>query len=278
MYGHEFKELRKVYGISQKKVCQGICSESKLSRWENDQVEVEFSTAIKLLNRIHLDSDEFLGLSEFAPKPNISPELRDALNSDSIPIIKRVTKKQIAQYHKSHDPFDLFVSATLCNQLLILDHKNYLPQQDLQTLTKKLSNVNFWSRYYISLFGSCAFLLSPKQLYGISMQIIRNFDQIEDVEVALGSLEDATMKLICQKDLDHAQKLIVALSKIDLPQYMMFFSLTLSFLTKLINYVKTGDEQPILSLINTLLNLNCSVQAATYLDMFKYLQAFENRK
>ena len=43
MYGHEFKELRLEQGITQKEVCRGICSESKLSRWENDQVEVEFS-------------------------------------------------------------------------------------------------------------------------------------------------------------------------------------------------------------------------------------------
>ena len=49
MYGHEFKELRLEQGITQKEVCRGICSESKLSRWENDQVEVEFSTAMKLL-------------------------------------------------------------------------------------------------------------------------------------------------------------------------------------------------------------------------------------
>ena len=56
MYGHEFKELRLEQGITQKEVCRGICSESKLSRWENDQVEVEFSTAMKLLNRIHITS------------------------------------------------------------------------------------------------------------------------------------------------------------------------------------------------------------------------------
>ena len=47
MYGHEFKELRLEQGITQKEACKGICSESKLSRWENDQIEVEFSTAMK---------------------------------------------------------------------------------------------------------------------------------------------------------------------------------------------------------------------------------------
>ena len=67
MYGHEFKELRLEQGITQKEACRGICSESKLSRWENDQVEVEFSTAMKLLNRIHITSHEFMGWSKFSP-------------------------------------------------------------------------------------------------------------------------------------------------------------------------------------------------------------------
>ena len=34
MYGHEFKKLRLEQGITQKEACSGICSESKLSRWE----------------------------------------------------------------------------------------------------------------------------------------------------------------------------------------------------------------------------------------------------
>lgn len=62
MYGHEFKKLRKMQNITQKDACQGICSESKLSRWENDQVEVEFSTAMKLLAQIHINSYEIYGL------------------------------------------------------------------------------------------------------------------------------------------------------------------------------------------------------------------------
>ena len=77
MYGHEFKELRLEQGITQKEVCRGICSESKLSRWENDQVEVEFSTAMKLLNRIHITSHEFMGWSKFSPRPEIGQTYYD---------------------------------------------------------------------------------------------------------------------------------------------------------------------------------------------------------
>lgn len=45
-YGSIYKQLRKDQEITQTEACKGICSISKLSRWENNQVEVEFSTAI----------------------------------------------------------------------------------------------------------------------------------------------------------------------------------------------------------------------------------------
>ena len=58
-YGSVYKQLRKDQEITQAEACKGICSISKLSRWENNQVEVEFSTAIALLRRINITLDEF---------------------------------------------------------------------------------------------------------------------------------------------------------------------------------------------------------------------------
>ena len=40
-YGSIYKQLRKDQEITQTEACKGICSISKLSRWENNQVEVE---------------------------------------------------------------------------------------------------------------------------------------------------------------------------------------------------------------------------------------------
>ncbi|MDN6040276.1 MAG: helix-turn-helix transcriptional regulator, partial [Lactobacillus sp.] len=56
-YGSVYKELRKEQEVTQTQACQGICSISKLSRWENNQVEEEFSTAIALLRRINITLD-----------------------------------------------------------------------------------------------------------------------------------------------------------------------------------------------------------------------------
>ena len=238
MYGHEFKELRLEQGITQKEACSGICSESKLSRWENDQVEVEFSTAMKLLNRIHITSHEFMGWSKFSPRPEIDPELSEATEKENIPFLKRVTQKQLTKYHKNHNKFDLFMAANLCNQLFIIEHKNYLPPIDQKKLFAIFSKVNLWSQYYISAFGASIFLFNPKQIYGSSMQIIRNIDRLKEaetsfnLEIIMGSLSDGILRLISLNELSYAQKLVKELKKIELPQYLMFFTLTLTYLQK----------------------------------------------
>lgn len=279
MYGHEFKELRLEQGITQKEACRGICSESKLSRWENDQVEVEFSTAMKLLNRIHITSHEFMGWSKFSLRPEIDPELSEAIEKENIPFLKRVTQKQLTKYHKNHNKFDLFMAANLCNQLFIIEHKNYLPPIDQKKLFAIFSKVNLWSQYYISAFGASIFLFNPKQIYGSSMQIIRNIDRLKEaetsfnLEIIMGSLSDGILRLISLNELSYAQKLVKELKKIELPQYLMFFTLTLTYLQKAIDYMKNSDDKPILTLISEVLDLGCSVQATTYLDMFKYLKA-----
>lgn len=53
---------------------------------------------------------------------------------------------------------------------------------------------------------------------------------------------------------------------------MMFFTLTFNYLEKVINYVEDNNEQPILKLIATLVQIGCPVQAEIYLDVFKQVK------
>lgn len=279
MYGHEFKKLRKTQGITLEQATKGICSIATLSRWENELHNIDFSTAMKLMNRIHITSHEFMGWSDFAPEPYVDKEVWQALDSDDIPFIKRVTKKQLEQYHQSKDKFDLYIAASLCNVLYAIERKNYLPEADQKRLANNFSKVKIWSEYYLSLFGSCVFLLQPKMVYGLSMNVIHDINHIKkanttyDLQVAMGSLGDATIKLILSHDLPHAEKLLQALQQIDLPQYMTFFSLTFTFLQKTIDYLQTDNDAVILQFINNLKFMNCQKAVATFSDILKEVQA-----
>lgn len=80
---------------------------------------------------------------------------------------------------------------------------------------------------------------------------------------------DTIIAFIFKKKLQYAQKILDELRKIELPFYFMFFDLTLKFLQEVITYCHTLDEQPVLTMINTLVQLNCSDQAQIWLEVFK---------
>lgn len=279
MYGQEFKKLRKTQGITLEQATKGICSIATLSRWENELHNIDFPTVMKLMDRIHITSHEFMGWSDFAPKPYVDEEVWQALDSDNVPFIKRVTKKQLEQYHQSKDKFDLYIAASLCNVLYALENKNYLPEADQKRLASNFSKVKVWSEYYLSLFGSCVFLLQPKMVYGLSMNIIHDIEHIRqanttyDLQVAMGSLGDAVIKLILSHDLPYAKKLLAATQQIDLPQYMMFFPLTFTFLQKVTDYLETDDDSIISEFINDLKFMNCQKAVATFTNILKEVQA-----
>lgn len=89
---------------------------------------------------------------------------------------------------------------------------------------------------------------------------------------------DATIKLILSNDIKHATSLIKEIKKIELPHYMMFFTLTFNYLDKIANYVTTKNEQPILNFINTMVQISCPIQAEIYLDVFKQVKNNLDRK
>lgn len=278
MYGQEFKKLRETQGITQSQATKGICSTATLSRWENELTGIDFSTAMKLMEQIHITSHEFMGWSDFAPEPHVNDEVWQALNSNNVPFIKRVTKNQLEQYHRSKDRFDLYIAASLCNVLYAIEEKNYLPYIDQKRLVNNFSKVKIWSEYYLSLFGSCVFLLEPRMVYGLSMNVIHGINHIKeanttyDLQVAMGSLGDAVIKLILSHDLLHAHNLLKALQKIDLPQYMMFFPLTFDFLNKIINYLENDKEEPVIEIINNLKMMNCQKAVVTFNDIFRKIK------
>ena len=275
MYGQEFKKLRKTQGITQIQATKGICSSATLSRWEHEVTGIDFSTAVKLMERIHITSHEFMGWSDYAPEPDVNDEVWQALDSDDVPFIKRVTKEQLEKYHKTKDKFDLYSAASLCNVLYAIEKKNYLPEFDQKRLADNFSKVKIWSEYYLSLFGSCVFLLEPRMVYGLSMNIIHDIDHIKkantsyDLQVAMGSLGDAVIKLILGHDLNRAKSLLKALQEIDLPQYMMFFPLTFTFLGKIINDLENDKEEPVLEIINNLKMMNCKKAVSTFTEIWK---------
>lgn len=274
-YGSVYKRLRKEQGITQTQAAKGICSISKLSRWENNQVEVEFSTALALLKKINLTLGEFCHWAHLETEYHLPSKIERAIVNEDILTMQSFALKQINNYQKSKNIFTLTNAIIIFNQLLLLTGKDYLSAPDKHRIVFYLSHNVVWSQYNIILFINSAFLLDAKTTYHIALKLIHNYSQIQqaqsedNLETFFGGLSDTIIAMICKKQLAYAENLLKELRKIELPFYHLFFQLTLTFLQKIIVYCKNQDEAPVLAIINNLMAMNCQQQAEKYLDVFK---------
>ncbi|WP_243419824.1 helix-turn-helix domain-containing protein [Lactobacillus helveticus] len=232
-YGSFYKDLRKEQEITQTEACQGICSISKLSRWENNQVEVEFSTAIALLKRINITLDEFTERANIEAEFELPDEIVTAIKDEDVPVLRKYAQDHLAKYHASKNILELKNIMLVCNKLLLIEGKNYLTTADIQRIGSYLLHNTVWSKYNITLFANSPFLLNSEIGFKIAMRIVHNFDQVSDLTdnltIFMGGLSDTVIAFIFKKKLDYAQQLLDELRKIELPPHFMFFDLTLTF-------------------------------------------------
>ena len=118
-------------------------------------------------------------------------------------------------------------------------------------------------------------MIKTDKVYAIAMNVLNNQDLIQKNSSSIGLismmgvLSDATISLIFRKDIIHAHKLINAFKSIELPQYLEFFKVTLTFLEKTLQYLKTKDEDSILSFINNAQAMGMNESADTFKDIFE---------
>lgn len=278
--GQTYRHLRKEQGITLAIASKGICSSSNLSRWENGQIELDFNIVIQLLNRIHIDTNEFLTYNDFSfDDQNFIPEeVMAIINNKKTALIPDLLNKYLDKYHQDKNIFYLYIAIIIANQYQIIKGKNILPLADQVHLFNYLSKINLWSQFNITFFTNSVFLIDSAKIYALAMQIIHNFDFNENQKViltliaVLGGLGDAIIALILKDDLSHAKKLLHNIEEIAIPTYLSFYTLTWKNLHYIIHYVETGDEQPILQFIDTVIKLGMRENAELYLDVFKQVK------
>lgn len=273
-YGSTYKQLRQKQGFTQRQAANGICSISKLSRWENNQVEVQFSTALALLKRIKITPTEFINRANLDAVYHLPSQVDQAIANNHSALMHAFALKQLKRYHKSKNIFDLTDAIIVYNQLLLLTGQDYLSANEKHRIIFYLTHITVWSNYNITLFVNSAFLLNSETIYHLALKLIHNYFQVEQAnteinfETFFGGLSDTIIAMILKKKLTYAQNLLTELQKIELPFYHLFFQLTLTFLQRIITYCQSKDETPILAIITNLVKLNCPKQAQKYLAIF----------
>lgn len=273
--GEKYKELRKEQSITLAQAAKGICATSNLSRWENGKITLEFNKVLALLSRIHISPTEFIGYADIVQENDLPTEILKAIEEEDASAIKKLIHVQLDKYHAKRNAHDLYLTVILCNQYLLIKGENLLPFSDQMHLYTYLSKITLWSTYNLGFFGNCVFMIKTDKVYAIAMNVLNNQDLIQKNTSSIGLismmgvLSDATISLIFRKDIIHAHKLLDALQGVELPQFLEFFKVTLTFLEKTLQYLKTKDEDPILSFINNAQNMGMTESADTFRDVFE---------
>lgn len=273
--GEKYKELRKEQSITLAQAAKGICATSNLSRWENGKITLEFNKVLALLSRIHISPTEFIGYADIVQENDLPTEILKTIEEEDASAIKKLIHVQLDKYHAKRNAHDLYLAVILCNQYLLIKGENLLPFSDQMHLYTYLSKITLWSTYNLGFFGNCVFMIKTDKVYAIAMNVLNNQDLIQKNTSSIGLismmgvLSDATISLIFRKDIIHAHKLLDALQGVELPQFLEFFKVTLTFLEKTLQYLKTKDEDPILSFINNAQNMGMTESADTFRDVFE---------
>ena len=273
--GEKYKELRKEQSITLAQAAKGICATSNLSRWENGKITLEFNKVLALLSRIHISPTEFIGYADIVQENDLPTEILKAIEEEDASAIKKLIHVQLDKYHAKRNAHDLYLAVILCNQYLLIKGEKLLPFSDQMHLYTYLSKITLWTTYNLGFFGNCVFMIKTDKVYAIAMNVLNNQDLIQKNTSSIGLismmgvLSDATISLIFRKDIIHAHKLLDALQGVELPQFLEFFKVTLTFLEKTLQYLKTKDEDPILSFINNAQNMGMTESADTFRDVFE---------
>lgn len=281
--GEKYKELRKEQSITLAQAAKGICATSNLSRWENGKITLEFNKVLALLSRIHISPTEFIGYADIVQENDLPTEILKAIEEEDASAIKKLIHVQLDKYHAKRNAHDLYLAVILCNQYLLIKGENLLPFSDQMHLYTYLSKITLWSTYNLGFFGNCVFMIKTDKVYAIAMNVLNNQDLIQKNTSSIGLismmgvLSDATISLIFRKDIIHAHKLLDALQGVELSQFLEFFKVTLTFLEKTLQYLKTKDEDPILSFINNAQNMGMTESADTFRDVFEKVKILNKK-
>lgn len=281
--GEKYKELRKEQSITLAQAAKDICATSNLSRWENGKITLEFNKVLALLSQIHISPTEFIGYADIVQENDLPTEILKAIEEEDASAIKKLIHVQLDKYHAKRNAHDLYLAVILCNQYLLIKGEKLLPFSDQMHLYTYLSKITLWSTYNLGFFGNCVFMIKTDKVYAIAMNVLNNQDLIQKNTSSIGLismmgvLSDATISLIFRKDIIHAHKLLDALQGVELPQFLEFFKVTLTFLEKTLQYLKTKDEDSILSFINNAQAMGMTESADTFKDVFEKVKILNKK-
>lgn len=252
MYGQKFKALRLQQHISLEQAANRVISPSTLSRWENNKIDIRFNLVIKLLDNIHINLKEFTNYCKINhSNPFVAKVAMYYEANDDRHILQLIQSKK-KEYQNSHNQFDLLLLAIACNCYYDLTDNNVFPVSYQKKLFYILSNIEYWTEMYINVFGNTVFLYDSKELYSISIRILKNlnsntFNDFQEYYYALSSVINALTALII-KNPKLASQLLTKIEKVSIPKPISYLKIRTNVLKYLLDCRLGKTDEKLISI------------------------------
>ncbi|MGQ5708477.1 Rgg family transcriptional regulator [Lactobacillus sp. PSON] len=247
IYGNTYKKLRKKHGLTLSQASSRIVDAATLSRWENGKGDMYFGNVIELLKKINMYPDEFIIIAKKSnnEKDAIFEKLKKLyLEKDSVGLYE-LAQTQLKNYNNTTEELDLFLVATICCMYKDLTNKSILSNKLKAELYSIFDNVQSWNEYYSRAFGNVVEVIDNERIFQYMKSIVIAIDEISNVDIKrkncmIIALLNAYTKLI-KKNIVLAKKAKILLENLEIPRYLMYAKVKLSFLNDLLNY-QLGDN------------------------------------
>lgn len=240
MYGNKFKKLRLDKGKTLKQTSEGVTTAASLSRWENNKETMDFEKVLRLLDNINCSAFDLLG----SGNDPFFEQVNNAYANDKEADLKKLVHFSQEEFKNLTSEQNLSRVCVSCAFYLDLTGENLLPVKAKAMLIVKLQETDEWDLNSIILFGSSTIFLSNRQIFGISLMIVNNFDNLvkQGFKVsanALVTILNSSLDLLMRDDIDRATILLKKVDRLNLGENYCIFILRTNFYIKLINYRKS---------------------------------------
>lgn len=281
MFGNEFKKLRLRNRISLRNAAKNVTSPTSLSRWENDEGDMDYEKVIQLLDNIHISPSEFVFITAVTPHDPFINQISKASQNNSALELKNLMTENLNNYKSTQKDSYLFNASMAADFYMNLTDKNIFPVQYKYVLEEKLSDITFWSKRNIYIFGNSLSLLSTSTIYGLACLIIDDIENIkktgfENYLDMLLCLLNALQELVLF-DTKRAELFLLKFDTIPLNRYSLYIKIKKNYLKALLLYKKTNDQSYPRDYIHTMRRYDLNDIADTFESAFKTLQTIKSK-
>lgn len=245
-HGEVIRKIRLSKGLTQKEVYLGIVSKSYAIEFEKGNHSISATLLLDILERLSLDMDEFLYISQdyrLNEQADYIFRYSNYSNNYDLPALYQL----LQELQEQQGPIANVHVAEVRSRIRIIEATNktgsYTPDvvlsEDKATIIQYLTNLQTWTLQEIQLFANTLeFIEGEKQLLSKSLELYKNYDRGREIFCSL--LVNLIRETLDENLLDYADVLIEQLLLLSTEYKECFHRLCAKFF-KGVLLTKRGD-------------------------------------